>query len=171
MSSIVVRYVVDATKYNYILLESQELSPFNDLTAPEPRHTSLTPRQKVLGRRAYLRSGTAVVGIRAGARVYPCWPGVEYAACAKDQLCVPHVLGWHNDRPIVLGYQTGGETSSGALPADPRQRWRVFFVDEADDVAADTAAPWGTADNYHPAHPFPAVNEVVASVSGGPGST
>ena len=82
------------------------------------------------------------------------------------RLICPHALGWHNDTPIVLGYQTGGETSSGALPADPRQRWRVFFVDEANDVVADMAAPWGTAENYNPTRPFPAVDEVVAAVPG-----
>jgi len=80
----------------------------------------------------------------------------------RRPLICPHALGWHNDRPVVLGYQTGG----GALQADPRQRWRVFFVDEADDVVADMAAPWGTAENYNPTHPFPAVDEVVAAVPG-----
>ncbi|MDA8300736.1 MAG: hypothetical protein M0005_04150 [Actinomycetota bacterium] len=84
----------------------------------------------------------------------------------RRRLICPHALGWHNDRPVVLGYQTGGETSNGALPADPRQRWRVFFVDEANDVVADMAAPWGTAENYNPTRPFPAVDEVVAAVPG-----
>jgi hypothetical protein len=84
----------------------------------------------------------------------------------RRRLICPHALGRHDDRPIVLGYQTGGETSSGALPADPRQRWRVFFVDEADEVTVDMAAPWGTAKNYNPAHPFPAADEVVAAVPG-----
>ncbi|MGH9104647.1 MAG: hypothetical protein ACRDZX_02200 [Acidimicrobiales bacterium] len=82
------------------------------------------------------------------------------------RLICPHALGWHNNRPMVLGYQTGGETSNGALPAEPRQRWRVFFVDEADEVAADMAAPWGTAENYNPTHPFPAVDEILAAVPG-----
>jgi hypothetical protein len=81
-------------------------------------------------------------------------------------LICPHALGWHNNRPLVLAHQTGGETSSGALPVGPRQRWRVFFVDEAGDVVADIAAPWGTAENYNPAHPFPAVDEVVVAVPG-----
>jgi hypothetical protein len=67
---------------------------------------------------------------------------------------------------MLLGYQTGGETTGGALPADPRQRWRVFFVDEADEVATDMSATWVTAENYNPAHPFPAVDEVVLSVPG-----
>lgn len=84
----------------------------------------------------------------------------------RRRLICPHALGWHNNRAMVLGYQTGGETSNGALPADPRQRWRVFFVDEADDVEADMAAPWETAENYNPAHPFPAVDEILAAVPG-----
>ena len=84
----------------------------------------------------------------------------------RRRLICPHALGWHNNRPMVLGYQTGGETSSEALPDDPRQRWRVFFVDEADDVVADRAAPWRTAENYNPAHPFPAVDQVVVAVPG-----
>jgi hypothetical protein len=84
----------------------------------------------------------------------------------RRRLICPHALGWHNNRAMVLGYQTGGETSTGALPADPRQRWRVFFVDEAAEVAPDLAAPWATAENYNPTHPFPAVDEVVAAVPG-----
>ena len=36
----------------------------------------------------------------------------------RRRLICPHALGWHNNRPLVLGYQTGGETSNGALPAD-----------------------------------------------------
>ena len=67
---------------------------------------------------------------------------------------------------MAIGYQTGGETSNGALPMDPRQRWRVFFVDEADEVTADMAASWGTVENYNPNHPFPAVDEVVVAVPG-----
>ena len=80
------------------------------------------------------------------------------------RLICPHALGWHNDTPIVLGYQTGGETSSGALPANPRQRWRVFFVDEADHVVVDMSARWGTADNYNATHPFPSIDEVALAV-------
>ena len=67
---------------------------------------------------------------------------------------------------MLLGYQTGGQTSTGALPADPRQRWRCLFVDEVDRVLLDMSAPWGTADNYNPAHPFPAIDEVSLAVSG-----
>ena len=60
---------------------------------------------------------------------------------------------------MLLGYQTGGETSTGALPADPRQRWRCFFVDEVENVvAADKAAPWGTAANYNASRPFNAID-------------
>jgi len=84
----------------------------------------------------------------------------------RRRLICPHALGWHNNRPVVLGYQIGGETSNGALPAEPRQRWRVFFVDEANDVVADMAALWGTAENYNPTHPFPAADEVVVAVPG-----
>ena len=97
--------------------------------------------------------------LRARRPVWLTYPG-------RRRLICPHALGRHNNRPMVLGYQTGGETSTGALPADPRQRWRVFFVDEADEVAADMAAKWGTAENYNPTRPFPAVDEVVAAVPG-----
>ena len=63
------------------------------------------------------------------------------------------------------GYQSGGETSTGALDADPRKRWRCFLVDEVEAVAlADHTAPWGTADNYDPAHPFNAIDDVTIAV-------
>ena len=54
----------------------------------------------------------------------------------------------------------------GALPADPRQRWRCLFVDEIDQVVtADRPSPWETADNYNPSHPFPAIDEVTIAVT------
>jgi hypothetical protein len=69
---------------------------------------------------------------------------------------------------LLLGYQTGGQTSTGALPTDPRQRWRCIFVDEVDHVlAAGPADPWGTADNYNSSHPFPAIDEVTVAVTPG----
>ena len=49
---------------------------------------------------------------------------------------------------------------------DPRQRWRCLFIDEVDRVLLDMSAPWATADNYNPAHPFPAIDEVSLAVSG-----
>ncbi len=66
---------------------------------------------------------------------------------------------------MVLGYQSGGETSSGALDPDPPKRWRLLFVDEVDEVVgADAAFRWATADNYNASHPFPVIDEVFASV-------
>jgi len=90
----------------------------------------------------------------------------------KRRLVCPHALGWNNARPMLLAYQTGGETTTGTLPADPRKRWRCLFVDEIDSVAAaDAASAWGTADNYNPSHPFHAIDEVTVAVTpGGPSS-
>lgn len=80
------------------------------------------------------------------------------------QLC-PHALGWKNDRPLLLGYQTGGQTSSGELPADPHQRWRCLHIDEIDHVAgADPASPWQSADSYNPARPFPAIDTISVAI-------
>jgi hypothetical protein len=73
---------------------------------------------------------------------------------------------------MVLGYQTGGQTSTGALPADPRHRWRCMFVDEVDHVvAAGPASTWGTADNYNCSHPFPAIDEVTVAITRAPSNT
>jgi len=91
---------------------------------------------------------------------------------AKQHLVCPHALGWKNDRPMLLAYQSGGETTTGTLPADPRKRWRCLFVDEVDSVAAaDAASAWGTADNYNPSHPFHVIDEVTVAITpGGPSS-
>ena len=72
----------------------------------------------------------------------------------------------------VLAYQTGGETSTGALPADPTKRWRCMFVDEVDQViVAEPASPWGTADNYNASHPFNTIDELTIAInSSDPGS-
>ena len=82
----------------------------------------------------------------------------------RRRLICPHALGWNNGRPMVLGYQTGGQTSTGALPSDPRQRWRLFFVDKLDQVEAAEAADWGAADNYNPARPFNSIDHVGVAI-------
>ena len=86
----------------------------------------------------------------------------------RQRLICPHALGWHNGRPMLLAYQTGGQTSTGTLPADPRRRWRCLFVDEIEQVVtADPASPWQTADNYNPSHPFNAIDDVTLAISPG----
>ena len=84
----------------------------------------------------------------------------------KQRLICPHALGWKNGRPMLLGYQTGGQTTTGTLPADPRQRWRNFFVDDIDHVApAEPASPWQTADNYNHTRPFNAIDELAIAIT------
>ncbi len=84
----------------------------------------------------------------------------------RRRLICPHALGWKARRPMVLGYQTGGETTTGALQADPRKRWRCMYIDEIDRlVAADPASPWATADNYNHSHPFPAIDTMAIAIT------
>ena len=84
----------------------------------------------------------------------------------RQRVVSPHALGWKDRRPMLLGYQTGGETSTGALPADPGKRWRCFFVDEVDQVVTVEEALWGTADNYNVSQPFHAIDDVSIAVPG-----
>ncbi len=84
----------------------------------------------------------------------------------RQRVLCPHALGWKAGRPLLLGYQTGGQTHTGTLPADPRQRWRCLYVDEIDHVdIADGDAVWGSADNYQPGRPFPAADQVTLAVT------
>jgi predicted DNA-binding transcriptional regulator YafY len=84
----------------------------------------------------------------------------------KQRLICPHALGWRNGRPMLLGYQTGGHTTTGTLPANPRQRWRNFFVDEIDHVVpAGSASPWQSADNYNHRHPFNSIDELTIAIT------
>jgi hypothetical protein len=84
----------------------------------------------------------------------------------KQRIVCPHALGWINNRPMLLGYQTGGQTTTGTLPADPRKRWRCLHIDEIDQVLpADRASVWGTADNYNHAQPFPAIDTLTIAVT------
>jgi hypothetical protein len=93
---------------------------------------------------------------------HPVW--VTYHG--RCRLLCPHALGWKAGRPMLLGYQTGGQTSTGALDADPRRRWRCMFVDEIDlVVAAEPASHWGTADNYNHARPFSAIDHVAIAIT------
>lgn len=88
------------------------------------------------------------------------WPVLEQALRTRrpvalryhgqDRIACPHALGWKNGRARVLSYQVGGGTSTGALPANPAQRWRCLFIDEI-EAATIIDAPWRTAPNYSPA--------------------
>lgn len=83
----------------------------------------------------------------------------------RRRLICPHALGWKADRAMVLGYQTGGDTTSGTLDPDPNKRWRVLYIDEIDNITAATESHnWGTADNYNPTHPFPVIDQLFAAV-------
>ena len=85
----------------------------------------------------------------------------------RRRLLCPHALGW-KDRPADAARLPDRRPDQHRRAARrPRQRWRCLFVDEVDQrAAADHAAPWATADNYNPAHPFPAIDEVSLAVSG-----
>jgi WYL domain len=99
---------------------------------------------------------------------------VQVSYHGRERLVCPHALGWKNHRPLLLGYQVGGQTSSGTLPADPRKRWRCMFVDEIDDVViTDSTTRWQTADNYNYRRPFNAIDHVVVAIGPGdlPGDT
>jgi hypothetical protein len=83
----------------------------------------------------------------------------------RRRLLCPHALGWRAGRAMVLGYQTGGETSTGSLDPDPRKRLRLLFVDEIDAVTGARAADArGSADNYNATRPFPVIDEVHIAV-------
>ncbi|MGH8917057.1 MAG: hypothetical protein ACRD1K_09335 [Acidimicrobiales bacterium] len=82
----------------------------------------------------------------------------------RQRLVCPHALGWKDRRAMVLGYQVGGQTSTGALDPDPAKRWRCMFVDEIELVTTDHSAAWQTPDNYNPARPFNGSVEIALAV-------
>jgi hypothetical protein len=82
-----------------------------------------------------------------------------------ERVLCPHALGWKNGRAMLLGYQAGGWTSSGALDTDPHKRWRCLFVDEVAKVLAEPGKDWQSADNYDPVHPFNSIDDVFVAVS------
>ncbi|MGH8993724.1 MAG: hypothetical protein ACRDZ7_19610 [Acidimicrobiia bacterium] len=63
------------------------------------------------------------------------------------RLLCPHALGWSGPRAKVLAYQSGGQTGTGALPADSRRRWRSMFVEELEGPQIWEGA-WQSADNW-----------------------
>jgi hypothetical protein len=84
----------------------------------------------------------------------------------KQRVLCPHALGWVHNRPLLLGYQTGGQTTTGTLPADPAKRWRCLYIDEIDHVVPEEqGSPWATADNYNPAQPFPAIDTLAIAIT------
>jgi hypothetical protein len=95
---------------------------------------------------------------------HPVW--VSYHGLRR--LVCPHALGWKRGRAMLLAYQSGGQTTSGTLPADPRKRWRCLFVDEVDHVTVDGKAQWESASNYNHSRPFSAIDEVTVVVLADP---
>jgi hypothetical protein len=66
---------------------------------------------------------------------------------------------------MLLGYQIGGQTSTGTLDPDPRKRWRCMFVDQIDRVVeAEPTTPWQSADNYNHSRPFNAIDHLSIAV-------
>jgi hypothetical protein len=91
---------------------------------------------------------------------------VEVSYHGRHRIVCPHALGFKAGRAMVLAYQTGGQTSTGTLPADPRQRWRCLYIDEINHVtAADPTGAWQTSDNYNPGRPFPAIDHVTIAIT------
>ncbi|MGI8752257.1 MAG: WYL domain-containing protein [Acidimicrobiales bacterium] len=67
---------------------------------------------------------------------------VQLSYHGRPRTVCPHALGWKNNKPMLLAYQTDGHTSTQDLPADPRKQWRNLFVDEIRDaVFADPPPP------------------------------
>jgi hypothetical protein len=81
-----------------------------------------------LFRAGYLRPLRAMTAVITG--LPASWPVLEDALHrrqpvlasyhGREPLICPHALGWNARRAMLLGYQPGGGTSTGALPADPR---------------------------------------------------
>jgi hypothetical protein len=80
---------------------------------------------------------------------------VEYHG--RRRLICPHAIGWKQGRPMLLGYQTGEQTTTKTPHPDPTPRWRCFYIDQIDHTApAQPANPWVTPHTYNPTQPFPA---------------
>jgi predicted DNA-binding transcriptional regulator YafY len=88
---------------------------------------------------------------------------VAVAYHGRSRVVCPHAIGCKNGRIILLAYQSGGETSTGDLPADPARRWRCLYIDEIETVAEDDS-DWQSPANYDPARPFPAADAVAVAV-------
>lgn len=80
------------------------------------------------------------------------------------RLICPHALGWKNQKAMVLGYQIGGQTTTGTLDPDPRKRWRCLYLDQIDHLVTDRTAIWQTADNYNPNRPFNSIDHLAAAL-------
>ena len=92
---------------------------------------------------------------------------VRHSYHGRQRIICPHALGWNkNGRPIVLGYQTAGQTSTGALPPDPRRRWRCLFVDEVEHVAlAEPPSACDTADHYNTSRPLHSIDDATIAIT------
>lgn len=84
----------------------------------------------------------------------------------RQRLVCPHALGWKANRPMLLAYQTDGQTRPGTLPPNPHHGWRCFYIDHIDNL--HTAGPdttWISADTYNPARPLPAIDQLAAATT------
>ncbi len=116
------------------------------MATPTDAHTSLPP--------AWAPLHGALVGRLA----------VNVSYHGRVRLLCPHAIGWKNQRAMLLGYQVGGQTSTGTLHPDPRKRWRCLYLDEIEHLATDHGAAWQTADNYNPERPFNAIDHLAVAI-------
>ena len=88
--------------------------------------------------------------------VHVCYHGHDGCIC-------PHALGWKTASRCCSA------TRPAATPAPERSPPTLTTGGAAcsstrSTTSGDTNAPWGTADNYNPAHPFPAIDQVAHAV-------
>lgn len=58
--------------------------------------------------------------------------------------------------PLLLGYQTASNTTSGHLDPNPQRRWRCLPIDHIDHIGpTEPDTTWATAQTYNPTQPFP----------------
>lgn len=150
------------------MVEAQHPATLPSSPRPRPQPDSGATQTRAPGGGPDAASDTATtqaqraassVGAPAGGSALqpPAWQVLELALRQRrpvhvayhghHRLVCPHALGFKNGRAKVLAYQTGGTTSTGPLPADPRQRWRSMFVDQIEHPTI-THGRWRTADNY-----------------------
>jgi predicted DNA-binding transcriptional regulator YafY len=94
---------------------------------------------------------------------------VQLSYHGRRRTVCPHALGWKNNKAMLLAYQNAQPNDTQNHSADPRKKWRNLFVDEIADAAiADPAIEWETADNYNPAHPFNAIDQLAIAITSPP---
>ena len=83
----------------------------------------------------------------------------------RHRIVCPHALGRKTSRPMVIAYKPADKPAPGRSPPTPDRDGGACTSTKSPTSLLTQTSAWATADNYNPAHPFPAIDHITIAVS------